>query len=238
MAPIDRFLQTYRVPVIVGTVAVAVLGSPLLYFLTFDFDPIHLRSPATESISTLLDLGADSRSVSIRLTSLCRRLMTPMRLLHGSKVAASVEYNDAAKLCAAGSGEKACARFRSLDERLGPVLQRPATSKPPTDAENVAALNGIADQLDKIAGDAKGPGADAAKRLAAASRKLAQADVPLRERRTDGFYRPAQDRLRQFAELSPKRSWSRLIICRKSQAPVGHAGRTRTRRGRAERQYK
>ena len=74
LAPIDRFLQEYRVPVIVGTLAVAVVGSPLLYFLTFDFDPIHLRSPQTESISTLLDLGGDSRagtnSVNIVTSSL------------------------------------------------------------------------------------------------------------------------------------------------------------------------
>src|SRR6185437_2552226 len=44
LAPIDRFLQEYRYPVIIGTAAIAVLGLPLLYFLTFDFDPIHLRS--------------------------------------------------------------------------------------------------------------------------------------------------------------------------------------------------
>src|SRR4029077_17493856 len=62
LAPIDRFLQEFRVPVIVGTLAVAVLGSPLLYFLTFDFDPIHLRSTQTESISTLLELGGDPRA--------------------------------------------------------------------------------------------------------------------------------------------------------------------------------
>ncbi len=61
LAPVDNFLQTYRVPVIVTTLAVAVLGAPLLYFLTFDFDPIHLRSTETESISTLLDLGNDPR---------------------------------------------------------------------------------------------------------------------------------------------------------------------------------
>ena len=47
LAPVDRFLQDYRVPVIAGTVGIAVLGLPLLYFLTFDFDPIHLRSPKT-----------------------------------------------------------------------------------------------------------------------------------------------------------------------------------------------
>ena len=62
LAPVDRFLQEYRIPVIVGTLAVAVLGSPLLYFLTFDFDPIHLRSPQTELISTLLELGGDPAS--------------------------------------------------------------------------------------------------------------------------------------------------------------------------------
>src|SRR4249920_2247484 len=62
LAPIDRFLETHRIPVIVGTLAVAVLGAPLLYFLTFDFDPIHLRSPETESISTILELGDDPRA--------------------------------------------------------------------------------------------------------------------------------------------------------------------------------
>src|SRR5262249_18650327 len=62
LAPVDWFLQEYRVPVIVGTLAVAVLGAPLLYFLTFDFDPIHLRSSQTESISTVLELGSDPRA--------------------------------------------------------------------------------------------------------------------------------------------------------------------------------
>jgi len=62
LAPVDWFIQEYRVPVIVGTLALALAGSPLLYFLTFDFDPIHLRSPQTESISTLLDLRGDPRA--------------------------------------------------------------------------------------------------------------------------------------------------------------------------------
>src|SRR4029453_5627228 len=61
LAPIDWFIQEYRVPVIVSTLALALAGAPLLYFLTFDLDPIHLRSPQTESISTLLDLRGDPR---------------------------------------------------------------------------------------------------------------------------------------------------------------------------------
>ena len=43
LAPIDRFLQVYRVPVIVGTLAIAVLGSPLALF---SYIPFRSHSPA------------------------------------------------------------------------------------------------------------------------------------------------------------------------------------------------
>ncbi len=192
LAPIDRFLQTYRIPVIVGTVAIAVLGSPLLYFLTFDFDPIHLRSPATESISTLLDLGADPRvginSINVVTPSLDAANAAAARLDKLPQVSSTTTLQNFVPQ----DQEKKLGLIQGLAQRLGPILQRPATSKPPTDAETIAALNGIADQLDKIAGDAKGPGAVAAKRLAAASRKLAQADAPLRATAQEAFVVPLQ----------------------------------------------
>jgi uncharacterized membrane protein YdfJ with MMPL/SSD domain len=59
LAPVDRFLERRRIPVIGGTILVAVAGLPLLYFLTFDFNPINLRSPAVESVATFLDLRTD-----------------------------------------------------------------------------------------------------------------------------------------------------------------------------------
>jgi hopanoid biosynthesis associated RND transporter like protein HpnN len=192
LAPVDRFLQTYRVPVIVGTVAIAVLGSPLLYFLTFDFDPIHLRSPDTESISTLLDLGADPRvginSINVVTPSLDAANAAAARLdkLPQVSSATTLQY------FVPQDQKKKLGLIQGLEQRLGPILQQPTTSKPPTDAETIAALNGIADQLDKIAGDAKGPGAVAAKRLAAASRKLAQADAPVRATAQEAFIVPLQ----------------------------------------------
>ena len=192
LAPIDRFLQTYRIPVIVGTVAIAVLGSPLLYFLTFDFDPIHLRSPATESISTLLDLGADPRvginSINVVTPSLDAANAAAARLDKLPQVSSTTTLQNFVPQ----DQEKKLGLIQGLEQRLGPILQRPTTSKPPTDVETIAALNGIADQLDKIAGDAKGPGAVAAKRLAAASRKLAQADAPLRATAQEAFVVPLQ----------------------------------------------
>ena len=59
LAPVDRFLERHRIPVIAGTGLVALAGLPLLFYLSFDFNPINLRSPAVESVATYLDLRSD-----------------------------------------------------------------------------------------------------------------------------------------------------------------------------------
>ena len=191
LAPIDWFLQTYRIPVIVGTLAIGILGTPLLYFLTFDFDPIHLRSTQTESISTVLDLGNDPQaginSVNVVLPSLDQARTAANRLQKVSQVkttrtlASFVPQDQDKKLAA----------VRELAEKLGPSLQR-QPGKPPTDADNVAALNGIADQLARFAANASGPGAEAAKQLSADARKLAQADQKSRTAAQTAFIVPLQ----------------------------------------------
>ena len=198
LAPVDRFLQEYRIPVIVGTLAVAVLGSPLLYFLTFDFDPIHLRSPQTESISTLLELGGDPRaginSVNIVTSSLdeavpaVEKLQKLPQVLQARTLLSFVPQDQDKKL----------GLIQELGRQLGPSLQKPGSSKPPTDSDNIAALNGMADQLDKIAGNAKGPGADAARRLAADAVKLAQADEQVRIRAQNAFIVPLETDVAQL----------------------------------------
>src|SRR5262249_21694712 len=62
MAPVDHFLERHRVPIVAGTLIVAVAGLPLLYFLHFDFNPMNLRSKKVESIATYLDLQRDPNS--------------------------------------------------------------------------------------------------------------------------------------------------------------------------------
>jgi uncharacterized protein len=206
LAPVDRFLQVHRIPVIVGTLAVAVLGSPLLYYLTFDFDPIHLRSPKTESISTLLDLGNDPQagtsSVNIVAGSLdeaastAEKLRTLPQVLQARTLLSFVPQDQDKKL----------ALIKDLNRQLGPSLQKPGSAKPPTDAENIAALNGMADQLNKIAGNAKGAGADAAKRLAGDLVKLAQANEETRSRAQNAFVTPLETgiaQLRAFLSAQP-----------------------------------
>src|SRR5207302_7158007 len=69
LAPVDRFMERQRIPILIGTAIVSLGGLPLLYYLQFDFNPINLRSPHVESIATFLDLrrgpitGANAISV-------------------------------------------------------------------------------------------------------------------------------------------------------------------------------
>ena len=43
LAPVDRFLARHRIPVLAGTAAAVIAASPLLLFLRFDFNPLHLQ---------------------------------------------------------------------------------------------------------------------------------------------------------------------------------------------------
>ena len=197
LAPVDWFLQEYRVPVIVGTLLVAIAGSPLLYFLTFDFDPIHLRSPETESISTLLDLGGDPRvginSINVVTPSLDEATAAAERVRSLPQVSQATTLMSFVPQ----DQDKKLALIKELGRKLGQTLQT-APSKAPTDAENIAALNNIADQLNKMGGNSPGAGAAAAKRLAAASVKLAQADEAIRARAQTAFFVPLETDIAQL----------------------------------------
>jgi hypothetical protein len=199
LAPIDRFLQKNRYPVIIGTLGIAIVGSPLLYFLTFDFDPIHLRSPTTESISTLLDLGNDPRvginSINVVMSSPDQAVSAANRL----RKLPQVLHADTLTDFIPGDQDKKLGLIHDFAEQIGPILQKPASSKPPSDTENIAALNNIADQLNRFAGNAKGAGADAARRLAGDSVKLAKADQGVRNKVQTAFVEPLQVGLAQLA---------------------------------------
>jgi hopanoid biosynthesis associated RND transporter like protein HpnN len=191
LAPVDRFLQRNRVAVVATTIAIAIAGLPLLYFLTFDFDPIHLRSPQTESISTLLDLGSDPRvginSINVIEPSLEQAAAAAARLRSLPQVERAMTLNRFIPR----DQDKKLALIQEFATTMAPALA-PPTGKPPTDGQNVAALSGIAAQLLTMAGHATGPGASAAKRLANATSRLAQAGKPVRDVVQSAFIMPLE----------------------------------------------
>jgi uncharacterized protein len=56
---IDNYVLRHRILVVSIGVLAAVICAALLPLVRFDFNPLHLRSPAAESVATLLDLTSD-----------------------------------------------------------------------------------------------------------------------------------------------------------------------------------
>jgi hopanoid biosynthesis associated RND transporter like protein HpnN len=241
LAPVDDFLQRHRIAVVGGTVAVALLGAPLLYYLTFDFDPIHLRSTSVESVATLLDvesdpsIGVNAINVVVpssgKVDDVANRLRKLPQVAQVMTLANFVPQDQPQKL----------AMIQSLERKVGPLLRRPA-GNPASDADNIAALNAGADQLNKFVANAKGggPGADAAKRLAGDMSKLAKADKAVRDRAQSAFIVPLHADLAQlmgFLQAQPvtadnlpanlKRLWlSPDGKARVEVSPAGNANNT------------
>jgi hypothetical protein len=190
LAPVDRFLERHRILVIAGTGLVALAGLPLLYYLTFDFNPINLRSPKVESVATFLDLRTDpnigANAINVVLPDASNVAKVKEQLLKMPEVE---RVNTVQDLVPADQ-ERKLAMIGGLAHRLESALHSESGAPPPTDAQNVAALRGAAGTLTRLAGSASGRGADAANRLAASLTRLADTDQAKRDAVATAFITP------------------------------------------------
>lgn len=205
LAPVDRFLERNRVAVIAGTGLVALAGLPLLYNLSFDFNPINLRSPKVESIATFLDLRRDrnigANAVSVIASSPAEAATTAERLAKLPEI----ERVMTAQTFVPDEQEKKLAIIKGLADEIGQPLSE-APSQPPTDAENVEALKSLSQLLTQLSSNASGPGAEAAKRLQASVAKLADADKSMRDKVEYAMLPPLKtvlDELRNYLKAQP-----------------------------------
>ena len=190
LAPVDKFLEDYRVPIIVGTLLIAIAGLPLLYFMKFDLNPINLRNPHVESIATFLDLrkdpntGANAINVMTHSEADAKKIEAKLEKLPEVASVRSLDgfvpSDQPAKLKLIEKAAKV----------LMPVLNPESVDPAPSDAENVESLKSSVDALRKTAGEGKGPGAVASRRLADALQKLADGDQALRNKAQDVFIAP------------------------------------------------
>jgi hopanoid biosynthesis associated RND transporter like protein HpnN len=201
LAPVDRFLERHRIGVLVGTAVVVIAGLPLLYFLHFDFNPLNLRNPKVESVSTLLELRNDPNmginSVNVVVPKLDDVPPAAERLSKLPEVSRTMSLYSFVP----ADQEPKLAAIRAMEKELEPSFKPEAMVAPPTDEENVSELTGTAEQLAKVASTRKGPGAEAGNRLAAAMSKLAKADKAMRDMVEPVFVRPLKTSLNQLQNL-------------------------------------
>ena len=206
LAPVDHFLEKHRVIIIVGTLLVAVAGLPLLYFLRFDFNPINLRNSEVESIATFLDLrrdpntGANAINVMTHSEADAKKIEARLEklpeVLRVMSLDSFVPEDQPEKLKLIAQGAKV----------LNPALNPESIDAPPSDAENIEALKGTAESLRKTAGEAKGPGAVASRRLADALSRLADSNEAVRNKTQAIFVTPLKvvlDQLKNALQAKP-----------------------------------
>ncbi len=206
LAPVDRFLETYRIPIVVGTLAVVLAGAPLLYFMKFDFNPMNLRNPKAESIATYLDLRKDPNTGASAINVLTHSEAD------AGKIAAKLEkLPEVLRVQWLDSfvPEDQQPKLKLIEKAarvVNPALNPDSIDEPPSDEENIDALKSSVAALRRTAGDGKSPGAVASRRLADALEKLANSNEATRNKAQAIFVTPLKimfDQLRLSMQAQP-----------------------------------
>src|SRR5262250_877386 len=206
LAPLDRFMERHRIPVIVGTGLVVAAGLPLLYWLQFDFNPLNLRSTKVESVATFLELRSDPAIGASSIFVLAPNKEAAQSDLEKLSKLPEVSSVKTIESFIPGDQQPKLAAIRQLATVLDPVLRPDPNKKPPTDADNVAALKSAVDALKQAAGNQTGRGTVAAKRLADDLAKLTSGDEPMRARAQSAMIpslNTALNELRNYLQAQP-----------------------------------
>ncbi len=206
LAPLDRALQAHRTPVLVATLGIVAAGLPLLWRLEFDFDPLHLKNPHSESMVTLaklsrsMDIGLDNvqvlRPSLAQAQAVAARLERLPEVAHALTAASLVPDDQPAKLAAIGAAARS----------LLPVLAQSPLA-PATDLQRVAALRAAAQALRNAALDHPGAGAASARRLGQDLAALARADAATRTRAEYALALQAQPVTLDSLPADLRRNW-------------------------------
>jgi hopanoid biosynthesis associated RND transporter like protein HpnN len=206
LAPIDRFLQRYRIPVIGTTLALVAAASPLLVSLPFDFNPLHVRNPDAPSVATFLDLRRDATTGANAVEIIAPDLNTADSISHRVAALSEVARTMTLESLVPDGQDQKLKLIEDATEAIGPSLSPGEVLPPPTDAQLVEALSATAKSLSDVAGDRQGTGAEAARHLAGLLVQLSKADQSVRaavEAAVAGSLQFSLEQLRQ--ELNPER---------------------------------
>jgi hopanoid biosynthesis associated RND transporter like protein HpnN len=197
LAPADAFLLRRRKLVLQLFGLAMLLGVASLWFVRFDFNPLHLRNPHGEAMATLAELMADPdrdpNTIDIlapnlpAAQALGAKLSKLPEVGHAITAASFVPEDQAPKLASIANAQAL------LDFTLNPFAPAP----PASDADTVAALRHTAAGLRQAATGQDAPSADAT-RLATAFDRLATAAPASRAAATALLVPPLETMLDQM----------------------------------------
>ena len=201
IAPFDRWLIERRRWVIGGAALLAAGCLALLPYIAFDFDPLNLKNPNTESVSTARDLMKDPMTTPYTAEVLAPTLPDAQALAERLGKLPEVSQVVTAASFIPEDQDKKLPVIEDLTLLLGPTLNDPQPLPPPSDDEVLKAIAVCGDAMAK----AGKPGSLAAK-LGAALHAAAQRGPaivpPLRDALLAGLLRRL-DSLREMTQAKP-----------------------------------
>ncbi len=180
---VDPWIIRNRKPILIAVGLVTLAGTPLLWSLPFDSNPMHLRSPKVESIATYLDLIKNPETSPNVIDVLAPDVAAIPALTKKLAALPATDSITSIDTFVPPDQDKKLAQVADTAQLLDPVLNPARKPPPPTDADNVKALKDAAAALKTTADEAKAdtPGAGTAKQLSGTLNTLADGPVQKRE---------------------------------------------------------
>jgi uncharacterized protein len=147
LTKIDGYVLGHRVLVVGSGVLAALISAALLPLVRFDFNPMHLRSPATESVATLVDLMRDRDRSPNTLEVIRPNLAAADRLAAVFRTDPTVYSARTLSSFIPTEQPQKIALISDAASLLDLTLNPLEVAAPPTDAEVVDGLNRAAAKL-------------------------------------------------------------------------------------------
>ena len=170
-----RFLERRAKPIVIAGAAVAVLGIVLGSAVRFDFDPLRLKNPDSESVSTLLELIEDGSAGAYALSHLAADPASAAAVASRLSALTVVEETRTLASFVPENQDEKREIIEEAAQLVAPSLLADPR-EPPNRAETLVALRGLKSALDRLAHEGKGEDAASAARLARTLGRLITAD--------------------------------------------------------------
>jgi uncharacterized protein len=201
LAPLDHFLDKQRNWVVGLTLAAVILGLPLLRGLSFDFNPLNLRSKHVESVSTLLDLMRDPDTSPNTIDILEPNLASASAMVEKLKPLPEVANVRTLESFVPKDQDEKLAIIDDANFFFANTLNPDPIDPAPTPAQTLEAINKTAADLTTTTASLDTPAATQARRLASALNALAKASPATREEAERVLVTPLMTTLRQVRDL-------------------------------------
>jgi len=149
-APLDAFLLRRRRAVLIAAGATMLISLALCTHLSFDFNPLHLKDPHTESMQTLNDLMKDPHSTPFTIDvlapspeaadALAKKIEKLPTVLETANIMGFIPDQQEAKL----------ALLQDTSDLLGPTLTPVSVAPPPTAAALHASIRKFLANLNDV----------------------------------------------------------------------------------------